>query len=96
VGIVTLKDVAKRVIAEGRDVHRTYVSDIMSAPVVTINHISMVENAAKLMGEKKLKRLVVVDDKNRVAGIITALDVVSNLPNLVEVMFKTWVKPDWR
>jgi CBS domain-containing protein len=96
VGIITMKDIIRRVIAEEKDIYSTQVGDVMSSPVQTISSISSIESAASLMGEKKLKRLVVVDDHNKAVGILTVMDIVSALPNLVNVMFETWVKPDWR
>jgi CBS domain-containing protein len=96
VGIITLKDVVRRVVAEDRDVHKTRIRDVMSAPVLTVNYMATLEKAADTMKERRYKRLVVVDNQNRVVGIITAMDVVSAVPRLVDVMFRTWVKPDWR
>jgi CBS domain-containing protein len=96
VGIITMKDVVRRVIAEEKDVHTTPIADVMSSPVATVSQLTAVENAAAIMGEKGIRRLVVVDEKNRVVGIITVMDIVSILPNMLDVMFQTWVKPVWR
>jgi CBS domain-containing protein len=96
VGILTMKDVARRVIAQDKDVHKTLVADAMSSPVSTINQMTLAEKAASIMGDRKIKRLVVVDDRNKAVGIITTMDIVSHLPNLLDVMFETWVKPEWR
>jgi CBS domain-containing protein len=96
VGIVTMKDICKRVLAVEKDIYKTPVCDVMTSPVLTINCLTEVENAASLMGQKRIKRLVVVDEHNRAVGIITVMDIVSKLPQLVDVMFQTWVKPDWR
>ena len=96
VGIITMKDICRRVLSEERDMYKTQVGDVMTSPVVTVNGLTAVEVAASTMGEKRLKRLVVIDDQNRAIGIVTVMDLVSNLPHLVDVMFQTWVKPDWR
>ena len=96
VGMITMRDICRRVIAQEKDIHTTLAGEVMSSPVMTVNHITAVEKAAQIMGERKLKRLVVVDDKNKALGIITVMDVVSKLPELIDVMFQMWVKPDWR
>ena len=96
VGVLTMRDVVGRVVAEGRDVYGTSAGEVMSSPALTVNQLLTVEKAAAIMGERKVKRLVVVDELNRARGVVTAMDVVSNLPCLLDVMFKTWVKPDWR
>jgi CBS domain-containing protein len=96
VGMVTMKDIVRRVIAVEKDVHTTPIADVMSSPVATVSQLTAVENAAAIMGEKGIRRLVAVDEKNRAVGIITVMDIVSILPNLLDVMFQTWVKPVWR
>ncbi len=96
VGILTMKDILKKAVSQDKDLHKTLVRDIMTSPAITISPLSKVESAAKKMREKNVKRLVVVNSENRVAGIITAMDIISNLPGLMEVMFDTWVKPVWR
>ncbi|MFH0862241.1 MAG: CBS domain-containing protein [Candidatus Altiarchaeota archaeon] len=96
VGIITMKDIIRRVVANERDIYGTQVSEVMSSPVQTINQLTALERAASWMGEHKIKRLVAVDDKNKAVGIVTVMDIVSKLPEMVDVMFQTWVKPDWR
>jgi len=95
-GIITMKDICRRVIVEDRDVYKTVVSDVMTKPVLSVPMLMNVERAAALMGERKVKRLVVVDEKNAAIGMVTVMDIVSNLPGLMDVMFKTWVKPQWK
>lgn len=95
-GMLTMRDVCSRVIVGGRDARRTSVAEVMTQPVVTVPLLGTVEDAAQLMGERRIKRLVVVDEKDRALGVVTAMDIVSSLPGLLDVMFKTWVKPEWR
>jgi len=96
VGIITMKDIIRRVVAAERDIYRTQVAEVMSTPVQTIHQLTALERAAAWMGEHKVKRLVAVDDNNKAVGIVTVMDIVSKLPAMVDVMFQTWVKPDWR
>lgn len=51
------------------------VRDIMTAPVVTINKKARIRNASALIADKEVSGLPVVDDKGRVAGIVTETDI---------------------
>lgn len=82
IGIITGSDILKSV-AEGRDPDKTYVSDIMSKNVITIESEKKVEDAVRLMMENKIKKLPVVDDK-KLVGIITASDIMVVEPKLIE------------
>lgn len=95
VGIITMSDVYRRVVAKELDVKTAKVSQAMSSPVVSIHQLRRVENASELMTENKIKRLAVIEN-DEVIGIITAMDIVNHLPEMIDVMFKTWVKPKWR
>jgi CBS domain-containing protein len=57
------------------------MKDIMSSPLITINTITSVEEAADLMIQNKVRDLLVVenDETNRPLGIITATDFVAYL-----------------
>jgi CBS domain-containing protein len=72
-GIVTERDIIRKVTAEGRDPMRLHVSDIVSSPLITIHPDSTTQEAASLMLEKKIRHLPVVKD-NRLLGIITLQD----------------------
>ncbi len=51
--------------------------DLMSRPPVTIGRLALVTQAARLMYEKKVKRLPVVDEEGRLIGIVSRSDVLS-------------------
>jgi CBS domain-containing protein len=52
-------------------------ADLMTAPAVTISPKDFVSHAARLMYSRRVKRLPVVDDDGRLAGIISRADVLS-------------------
>jgi CBS domain-containing protein len=95
-GIITMKDIFRKAVAKEKNLRNALVKDYMSSPVVTIHNLSLVEDAAKTMSEKRFKRLIVVDGAGNAVGMLTAMDVVSKVPKLLHVMFDTWVKPGWR
>ena len=79
VGMVTDRDLAIRVIAEGRDPEQTSVSDVMSMNPVTCQSSDVYKEALRAMGEHQLRRIPVVDDAGRLAGIIAQADVATRL-----------------
>jgi len=72
-GIVTERDIIRKVTAEGKDAMHVHVGDIVSSPLITIHPDKPAREAAELMLEKKIRHLPVVK-LNRLLGIITLQD----------------------
>jgi signal-transduction protein with cAMP-binding, CBS, and nucleotidyltransferase domain len=77
-GIITERDLVQRVMAEKLPPGKTKVSQIMSTPVITTGPEALVSDAAKLMTENKIRRLVVTEGE-RVVGVLTVSDFASHL-----------------
>jgi CBS domain-containing protein len=75
-GILTERDLVKKVIAEGIDPRTIKVAEVMSTPVVSIEPEASLREAAALMLRSGVKRLPVIS-KKRLVGIITDTDLVS-------------------
>lgn len=75
-GIVTEKDLLRRVVALHKDPSTTQVVDIMSFPLVAIPPSYSVLSAGKKMDTMRLHRLVVMDQHKKVCGIITQTDIL--------------------
>jgi CBS domain-containing protein len=75
-GILTDRDLATRVVANGRDPRATRVSEVMSAHPRTIEESAPIQDAVATMRRVGVRRLPVVDKKGAVAGIVTADDVL--------------------
>jgi len=75
-GILTERDLVKKVIAQGVDPRSVLVGEIMSAPVVAIEPDASLRDAAALMLRAGVKRLPVISN-GRLVGIITDTDLVS-------------------
>jgi CBS domain-containing protein len=79
VGIVTDRDLALKVVGEGRDPQTTKVEDVMTRKLVTCHADDNVENAMKAMAQYQLRRIPVVSDNNRLVGIISQADVATRV-----------------
>lgn len=75
-GIVTDRDITLHTVAEGKDPSKVKIHDFMTKHVVTVNEDDLIDEAIKLMKENKVRRLPVVDENNKLTGIISLGDVV--------------------
>jgi CBS domain-containing protein len=79
IGIVTDRDLVVRCVAEELPVADTKVSDIMTRGPVTVWEDTEVEAALETMADKEVRRLVVLDDAERVVGIVSLDDFLEGL-----------------
>ncbi len=73
-GILTDRDIVVRGIAEGRDPSSTKVGDVASRDVKTLTPDSTVEDAIRIVREQNVRRIPVVDDSGKPAGIVSIGD----------------------
>jgi CBS domain-containing protein len=83
VGIITGRDVLRDVVIPRLPVDIVTALEIMSKPLISISPDLSVERAAKLMSDKQIKKLPVVEG-NKLVGIITSMDLVRTEPRLIE------------
>jgi CBS domain-containing protein len=79
VGIVTDRDLALRIVAEGLDARSTKVEAVMTRKVVTCLAGDDLQQALDAMAEHQLRRIPVVDNDHRVLGIIAQADVATRV-----------------
>ena len=77
VGLVTDRDVILRSIACDKDIKNTPISDIMTCKVCCCSP-EEVNEAEKKMSDEQIRRLPVVDENNKIIGIITLGDLCAN------------------
>jgi len=77
VGIVTDRDYATRIAANDLPLS-TAVENIMSTPLITINHDEPISAAAERMTSKKIRKLAVTEN-GKMIGIVTSTDLVTQL-----------------
>lgn len=74
IGMITDRDITVRATAEGMPPKLGHVRDVMTKEVICCFEDQDVEEAAQLMKEKQLRRLVVVNRKGRLVGIVSLGD----------------------
>lgn len=70
IGIITEKDILERGILKDKDVYKTQANEIMSTPLITIEHDRSIKEAIELMKKHNIRRLAVIDNRALV-GLVT-------------------------
>jgi len=84
IGIVTERDLLKRVLAKSKELRNIKVMEIMSTPVISATPKTEIEEAAKLMYQKKIKKLPIVE-KEKLLGLVTLTDILRIQPQLIRM-----------
>jgi CBS domain-containing protein len=79
IGIVTDRDLTLKIVAEGRDAKSTKVDAVMTHKVVTCRAEDDLQKALDAMAEHQLRRIPVVDNDNKIVGIIAQADVATRV-----------------
>ena len=81
VGVVTDRDIAIRVVAEGREAG-TRVSEVMSSgDIATCTPDDDVDDAMEAMASEQVRRIPIVDDRGALVGIVAQADIVRKARN---------------
>lgn len=81
VGIVTDRDLAIKVVAEGRDPRSTRIQDVMTRDPLTCRADDDIQKAMDAMASAQVRRIPVVDSSNNIIGIIAQADVATRTDN---------------
>jgi CBS domain-containing protein len=92
VGIMTERDILKRIVAEDKNSKKTKVKDIMSSPLVTIERGTDLEKASRLMFEKQIKNLPVAEG-NRLVGLVNLTDICRVQPEILKALKQIMAPP---
>ena len=81
IGVLTDRDIVVKVVAEGRDLRSTAVTDVMSTDVVTCLPQESVEAVMELMATRQVRRIPIVDRDGALVGIVAQADVATRIGN---------------
>jgi CBS domain-containing protein len=86
VGIITERDIVRRLVAEGKSASATKVGEIMSTPLISVGPEATVAAVVRVMYENGIRRLPIVEN-DRVIGMLTVTD-------LARVLYREREKSD--
>jgi CBS domain-containing protein len=74
-GVLTDRDIAIKVVAEGKDPQSTKAGDVASKNLVTVDPEQDLDEALRLMAQHQVRRLPVVEEDGKLVGIVAQADV---------------------
>ncbi|AIF82976.1 putative signal-transduction protein containing cAMP-binding and CBS domains [Candidatus Nitrososphaera evergladensis SR1] len=83
VGIITERDVLKKVSAQNKKPKEISAKSIMSSPLITVKAYDSVDTAAQAMTKNKIKRLPVVETGGSLVGMMSATDITRRLAKIL-------------
>jgi trk system potassium uptake protein TrkH len=94
VGIVTDSDILEKVVIPGEDSDLVFLKSIMTSPILTLHSTASLKQAIELMRVRKIKRVPIVDSRNKTAqiiGIVTQKFLAEAIRNsVIEKTFKSY------
>ena len=85
VGIITSKNILERIVEQRLDAGAVRAKDVMSSPLITIEADATLEEAAKLMAQKHIKKLPVID-RDKLVGVLSSSDIVKISPMQISIL----------
>lgn len=87
IGILTERDLLKRIVSEAKSPRRTKVAAVMSKPIIVVEPNMDLEEATKLMFKMKIKKLPVVEH-GQLKGLVTLTDLARFQPQIIRILKK--------
>lgn len=78
IGMVTERDILRKVVAKRLNTDRLTIKEIMNAPLITIDAETNIMDASNIIATKNIRRLILTE-KDEIVGIVTASDIAKNL-----------------
>jgi CBS domain-containing protein len=83
IGIITERDIIKKVLAQNKVADQVAVRHIMSSPLIAVKSIDSIDTAAEAMAKNKVKRLVVQEQDGAMIGILSVSDITKKLAKIM-------------
>jgi len=85
IGVLTESDILRKIVAEEKNAAKISVDEVMSSPPITIDADATIQEAVRIMGKNKIRRLPVVKN-GKLIGMITERDILQASPFLMDIM----------
>lgn len=85
VGVITERDIMRRVSLEGRDLKKCTIKEVMSSPIIYKPSNTKINEIIALMSRYGIRRLIIMDDE-KLKGIITQTDIVRMSNKYIEII----------
>jgi CBS domain-containing protein len=85
IGIITERDILRRLVEPCLAPETLAARYVMTSPVITISESANLDEAAKLMAKKRVKKLPVMSG-DKIVGMITFTDIVAKMPTMLSVL----------
>ncbi|UCC28439.1 MAG: CBS domain-containing protein [Candidatus Bathyarchaeota archaeon] len=85
IGILTERDLLKRIIVKSRDPKNIRVRQIMTKPLIVGDPDMSLEDATKLMFDRKIKKLPVVESR-KLVGLVSLTDIARYQPQMMKIL----------
>ncbi len=89
IGVITERDMVRRIFSKKKNLHEVLAEEIMSTPLKTIDPQSTITEAALMMRNLGVRRLIIVDrslNELKLVGIVCSDDIVRIMPELITVI----------
>ncbi len=83
IGIITERDIIKKVCVTNTLPNEMKADKIMSSPVITIMSYDSIESAAQKMTDYKIKRLPVLEENHQIVSILSLTDIIRHLSKIM-------------
>ena len=83
IGIITERDIIKKVCVTNNMPNEMNLDKIMSSPVITIMSYDAIESAAQKMTDYKIKRLPVLEENHQIVSILSLTDITKHLSKIM-------------
>ena len=83
IGIITERDIIKKVSAQNKVADQVAVRHIMSSPLIAVKSIDSIDTAAEAMAKNKVKRLVVLEQDGTMIGVLSVSDIAKKLARIM-------------
>jgi len=94
IGILTERDLLKRILVKSKDLKGMKVQDVMSMPLISVEPNVQIGDASRLMFQKNIKKMPIVK-RGELVGLVTLTDILRIQPQLIKMykIFSTGLAP---